>query len=129
LSADLTLPGRTFGRYELRELVAVSGMGVVYRAWDPTLACVVAIKLVSENTIPDESARSQLYTEARIASSLNHTNICRIKDVIEESGQAGIVMEYVEGQGMRRELTRCSAWRLEPLHQIADSSFINLYKE
>jgi eukaryotic-like serine/threonine-protein kinase len=73
-------------------------MGVVYRAWDPTLACVVAIKLVSENTIPDESARRQLYTEARIASSLNHTNICRIKDVIEESGQAGIVMEYVEGQ-------------------------------
>ncbi len=73
-------------------------MGVVYRAWDPTLACVVAIKLVSENTIPDESARLQLYTEARIASSLNHANICRIKDVIEESGQAGIVMEYVEGQ-------------------------------
>ena len=73
-------------------------MGVVYRAWDPTLACVVAIKLVSENTIPDETARRQLYTEARIASSLNHTNICRIKDVIEESGQAGIVMEYVEGQ-------------------------------
>ena len=73
-------------------------MGVVYRAWDPTLACVVAIKLVSENTIPDETARRQLYTEARIASSLNHTNICRIKDVIEESGQAGIVMEFVEGQ-------------------------------
>jgi serine/threonine-protein kinase len=73
-------------------------MGVVYRAWDPILTCVVAIKLVNENTIPDESARRQLYTEARIASSLNHINICRIKDVIEESGQAGIVMEFVEGQ-------------------------------
>jgi eukaryotic-like serine/threonine-protein kinase len=73
-------------------------MGVVYRAWDPVLACVVAIKLVSEDTIPDESARRQLYTEARIASSLNHTNICRIKDVIEESGQAAIVMEFVDGQ-------------------------------
>ena len=73
-------------------------MGVVYRAWDPTLECVVAIKLVSEDTIPDESARRQLYTEARIASSLNHPNICKIKDVVEESGQAGIVMEFVEGQ-------------------------------
>lgn len=73
-------------------------MGVVYRAWDPALACVVAIKLLSEDTIPDESARRQLYTEAQIASSLNHSNICKIKDVIEESGQAGIVMEYVEGQ-------------------------------
>lgn len=73
-------------------------MGVVYRAWDPTLECVVAIKLVSEETIPDESARRQLYTEARIASSLNHPNICRIKDVVEEANQAGIVMEFVEGQ-------------------------------
>jgi serine/threonine-protein kinase len=73
-------------------------MGVVYRAWDPTLECVVAIKLVSEETIPDESARRQLHTEARIASSLNHPNICRIKDVVEESGQAGIVMEFVDGQ-------------------------------
>ncbi len=73
-------------------------MGVVYRAWDPPLECVVALKLVSEETIPDESARRQLYTEARIASSLNHPNICKIKDVVEESGQAGIVMEFVEGQ-------------------------------
>ena len=73
-------------------------MGVVYRAWDPVLACVVAIKLVSEESIPNESARLQLYTEARIASSLNHANICKIKDVIEESGQAGIVMEFVEGR-------------------------------
>jgi eukaryotic-like serine/threonine-protein kinase len=98
LSGDASLPGRTFGRYQLQELVAVSGMGVVYRAWDPTLACVVAIKLVSEGTIPDASALRQLYTEARIASSLNHNNICRIKDVIEEAGQAAIVMEFVEGQ-------------------------------
>ncbi len=73
-------------------------MGVVYRAWDPTLECIVAIKLVSEETIPDESARKQLYTEARIASSLNHPNICKIKDIVEESGQAGIVMEFVDGQ-------------------------------
>jgi len=76
----------------------VSGMGVVYRAWDPTLDCVVALKLISEDSIPDQSALRQLHTEARIASSLNHANICRIKDVIEESGQAGIVMEFVEGQ-------------------------------
>src|SRR5208282_1217574 len=98
LSGEAALASRTFGRYQLRELVAVSGMGVVYRAWDPTLACVVAIKLVRENTIPDETARRQLYTEARIASSLNHANICRIKDVIEESGQAGIVWSLSRGR-------------------------------
>ena len=76
----------------------MSGMGVVYRAWDPTLECVVALKLISEDSVPNEAALHQLHTEARIASSLNHANICSIKDVIEESGQAGIVMEFVEGQ-------------------------------
>ena len=60
-------------------------------AWSPS-------NWLAKSTIPDESARRQLYTEARIASSLNHANICRIKDVLEESGQAGIVMEFVEGQ-------------------------------
>ncbi len=53
----------------------MSGMGVVYRAWDPGLECIVAIKLVSEDTIPDESARRQLYTEARIVSSLSHHDL------------------------------------------------------
>jgi serine/threonine protein kinase len=72
---DAPEAGRNFGRYQHRELVAVSGMGVPYRVWDPTLECVVAIKLVSEETIPDESARRQIYTEARIASSLRFTAV------------------------------------------------------
>jgi TolB-like protein/tetratricopeptide (TPR) repeat protein len=90
--------GRHFGRYQLQELVAVSGMGVVYRAWDPKLQCLDAIKLVSEDRIPDEAARRQLEQEARIAISLDHPNICRIKNFVDEPSQAGIVMEFVEGQ-------------------------------
>ena len=93
------LPKRTFfGRYQVKDLIAVSGMGVVYRAWDPKLECTVAIKVVSEDRVPDESVRQQLLTEARIASSLNHPNICVIKDVEESDGQTAIVMEFVEGQ-------------------------------
>lgn len=73
-------------------------MGVVYRAWDPRLQCIDAIKLISEDTIPDEGARRQLEKEAQIATSLDHPNICRIKNFIDEPSQAGIVMEFVEGQ-------------------------------
>jgi serine/threonine-protein kinase len=98
LSNETPLAGRPFGRYQLLELVAVSGMGVVYRAWDPRLKCVDAIKLLSEDTIPDESARRQLENEAQIATSLDHPNICRIKNFVDEQNQAGIVMEFVEGQ-------------------------------
>lgn len=71
---------------------------MVYRAWDPRLQCVDAIKLLSEETIPDESARRQLEKEAQIAISLDHPNICRIKNFVDEPSQAGIVMEFVEGQ-------------------------------
>jgi serine/threonine protein kinase len=73
-------------------------MGVVYRAWDPKLQCLDAIKLVSEDKIPDESDRRQLEQEARIAISLDHPNICRIKNFVDDPSQAGIVMEFVEGQ-------------------------------
>jgi len=91
-----------FGPYQVRDLIAVSGMGVVYRAWDPRLECLVAIKLVNEKTVSDESARQQLLTEARIASSLDHQNICRIRHVEEADGQTGIVMELVEGLALNR---------------------------
>jgi TolB-like protein/Flp pilus assembly protein TadD len=73
-------------------------MGVVYRAWDPKLQCLDAIKLVSEDKISDEGDRRQLEQEARIAISLDHPNICRIKNFVDEPSQAGIVMEFVEGQ-------------------------------
>ncbi len=97
LSIDAPVTGRLFGHYQLLELVAVSGMGVVYRAWDPHLQCIDAIKVVGENTIPDEEARDQLKNEARIAISLDHPNICRIKNFVDEPSQAGIVMEFVDG--------------------------------
>ncbi len=73
-------------------------MGVVYRAWDPKLQCLDAIKLISEDKIPDEGDRRQLEQEARIAISLDHPNICRIKNFVDDPSQAGIVMEFVEGQ-------------------------------
>ena len=98
--------GRTFGRYQLQELVSVGEMGVVYRAWDPWLECIVAIKLVSEDKFPDEAARQQLLTEARIASSLtypdDHSAICKIRTVEEHAGKAGIIMEWVDGQVLTR---------------------------
>src|SRR5271154_4322000 len=97
-----SLKRTAFGPYQVRDLIAVSGMGVVYRAWDPRLECLVAIKLVNEKTVSDESARQQLLKEARIASSLDHQNICRIKHVEEADGQTGIVMELVEGLALDR---------------------------
>jgi eukaryotic-like serine/threonine-protein kinase len=95
-------PGQFFGRYRIDALLGVGGMGKVYRAWDPLLQCTVAVKLIHGNGLASGSSLATILQEARIASALNHPNICAIKDVVEADGQAGIVMEYVEGQPLSK---------------------------
>src|SRR5215472_18954362 len=97
-----TAPGQFIGRYRIDALLGVGGMGKVYRAWDPLLQCTVAVKLIHENGLATSSSLATVLQEARIASALNHPNICAIKDVVEADGQAGIVMEYVEGQPLSK---------------------------
>jgi serine/threonine-protein kinase len=97
-----TAPGHFFGRYRIDALLGVGGMGKVYRAWDPLLQCTVAVKLIHGNGLASGSSLATILQEARIASALNHPNICAIKDVVEADGQAGIVMEYVEGQPLSK---------------------------
>jgi serine/threonine-protein kinase len=94
--------GQFFGRYRIDALLGVGGMGKVYRAWDPLLQCTVAVKLIHGNGLAGGSSLATILQEARIASALNHPNICAIKDVVEAGGQAGIVMEYVEGQPLSK---------------------------
>jgi eukaryotic-like serine/threonine-protein kinase len=97
-----TAPGQFFGRYRIDALLGVGGMGKVYRAWDPLLQCTVAVKLIHGNGLASGSSLATILQEARIASALNHPNICAIKDVVEADGEAGIVMEYVEGQPLSK---------------------------
>src|SRR6516162_6209086 len=98
MEAAATGQEQYFGRYRLDALLGVGGMGKVYRAWDPLLQCTVAVKLIHGNGQAGSSSLPTILQEARIASALNHPHICAIKDVVEADGEAGIVMEYVEGQ-------------------------------
>jgi len=98
-------PGQFFGRYRIDAPLGAGGMGTVYRAWDSLLECKVAIKLTHETEQGSGSSLTTILQEARMASALSHPNICAIKDVIEADGQAGIVMEYVEGQPLNKLIT------------------------
>jgi predicted Ser/Thr protein kinase len=80
-------------------------MGEVYRARDTRLGRTVALKVLRAGADPELLHR--LDREARAASKLNHPNIVQIYDVGEAAGQAGehyVVMEYVEGETLRRRL-------------------------
>ncbi len=97
-------PGRRFGSYEIVSRLGAGGMGEVWRAWDPSLEREVALKVLPAETTADESARARLLREARMASKLNHPNVCTVYEVGEAEGQAYIAMELVAGEALSARL-------------------------
>ena len=92
------------GRYVVIETLARGGMGVVYKAKDPLIDRVVAIKTLGLGLSPIEAEtfRSRFAREAQSAGRLNHPNIVTIHDM-GESGDGGayIAMEFLEGRTLR----------------------------
>jgi serine/threonine protein kinase len=91
--------GRKLGRYELLEQVGKGGMGVVYRASDPTIGRTVAIKTI----LLDEAERSselrgRLLRESQAGGQLQHPNIVAVYDVNEQDNTTYVVMEFVAGR-------------------------------
>ena len=87
--------GARIGSFEILSPLGAGGMGEVYRARDSRLEREVALKVLPAETLGDEKARARLLREARMASKLNHPNVCTIYEVGEDDGQAFIAMELV----------------------------------
>jgi len=86
------------GRYEILTKLGVGGMGEVYLAQDEQLGRKVALKMLAPRLIGDEQSRARFLREARLASSLDHPNICTIHEIGESANQCFISMQYVEGK-------------------------------
>src|SRR5690349_627584 len=95
-----------FGRYELLGELGQGAMGVVYRAHDPVLDRVVAIKTINLTLPKDELAEyeARFYQEARAAGGLNHPNIVTIYDIGKGERVAYMAMEFLEGEELRSTL-------------------------
>lgn len=88
---------RSFGKYEVLGEVARGGMGIVYRAHEPRLNRVVALKVLLAGEGASEEQIRRFTTEARAAAALQHPGIVQIFDVGEERGVHYFAMEYVDG--------------------------------
>lgn len=97
--------GTVFGnRYTLGELIAVGGMGEVWRATDRVLGRTVAIKLLSPSLAEQPGFTRRFREEARHTAQLVHENIAAVFDYGEDAGASWLVMELVEGEPLSQVL-------------------------
>ena len=93
---------RIIKHYELVRKLGAGGSGVVYLANDTQLQRPVVLKLLQRGALTEEQMRSTYLREARLASAIDHPNVCAIYDVGEADGGAYIVMQYVPGKPLDR---------------------------
>src|SRR4051795_10737749 len=94
-------------RYQNAQLVAVGGMGEVYRATDKVLGRTVAIKVLDDRHAADETVRERFTREALAAARLSsEQGIVMIFDVGEHDGRPFIVMEFLRGGSLQEVLAR-----------------------
>src|SRR3989475_8911386 len=98
-------PGTLFAnRYEVKEVLGMGGMGVVYRAFDRELQEPVAIKTLRPGALADDAVAVERFKqEMRLARKIAHRNVVRTYDLGETGGMYYLTMEYVEGTSLRSD--------------------------
>src|SRR5207248_6745395 len=94
--------GATLDNYRILEKLGAGGQGEVYKAVDTRLGRSVVIKVLPPDLTVKEANLKRFEREARLASSLDHPNICTIFDMDETQGLHFIAMQYVEGKNVRQ---------------------------
>jgi serine/threonine-protein kinase len=96
--------GRLVSHFYVIRSLGSGGMGVVYEAQDTRLPRSVAIKFLKPSLSRNVDAVRRFKREARLASLLNHPNICTVLDVGECDGQSFIAMELLQGRSLKTML-------------------------
>jgi serine/threonine protein kinase/WD40 repeat protein len=96
---------RRLGSYELLQVIAPGGMGIVYKARHVGLDRIVALKMIRSGILASARDVERFQREARSAAKLQHPNIVTIHDIGEQDGQHYYTMDYMAGENLA-ELAR-----------------------
>ena len=97
---------RLDGRYEIREIIGVGGMAVVYKAFDNQENRIVAIKILKEEFTSNEEFLRRFKNESKAIAMLSHPNIVKVYDVSFGDLIQYIVMEHIEGITLKEFIER-----------------------
>lgn len=95
-------PGQIFSHYRILEQLGQGGQATAYKAEDTRLQRLVVIKTLLPELAATDSARRRFEREARLASALDHPNICAIYDIGETDGLYYIVMPFIAGPTLKQ---------------------------
>jgi DNA-binding beta-propeller fold protein YncE len=113
-------PGTVFAGHRVESVVGRGGMGVVYRAREPQLDRIVALKVIAPHLLDDATARKRFLREARAAASIDHPNVIPVHYAGEHDGIAYIAMRHVDGDDLRTLVRRDGP--LPPARAVAITS-------
>jgi len=97
---------RQFGRYDLMQEIGRGGMGVVYRAHEPELNRVVAVKIIAPGHLDSPQHADRFLAEARAAARVQHPNVVRVYEAGDVDGQPYFVMECIDGTSLSKRLQK-----------------------
>jgi hypothetical protein len=109
--------GDELAGYRVLELVGVGGMGRVYRAVQPRLERIVALKVIRPEFAADEAFRARFAREARLAASVDHPAVLPVFEADEIDGVLFIAMRWVAGADLARVLD--TEGPLQPVRAVA----------
>jgi serine/threonine protein kinase len=119
-------PPKRFEHYELvtgedgRPVELGRGaMGVTYKAFDVDLRCPVALKVIGEKYLGDESAQLRFLREARAAASVRHPNVASVFHLGRTGSSYFYAMEFVEGEALQNLIKRSGRLEVKLALEIA----------
>jgi serine/threonine protein kinase len=105
-----------FPQLEILELIGQGGMGFVFKARQPKLERLVALKILSRSLADDPAFAERFTREGRVLARLNHPNIVAIHDFGQAGGFFYLLMEFVDGVNLRQAMR---AGRFTPAQALA----------
>jgi serine/threonine-protein kinase len=91
---------KKIGKYEILDVIGKGGMGIVYRAKDPFLDRIVAIKMMTISYADYPDLLQRFYREAKSTANLTHPNIVTVYELGEHEGSPYMAMQYLEGSSL-----------------------------